>query len=42
MNGITRFFRESMAARFLIPVGIILTIIGVLIFFNNYMSTCVV
>lgn len=35
MNGIARFFRESMAARFLIPAGIILTIFGVLIFFNN-------
>ena len=35
MNGLTRFFRESMAARFLIPVGIILIIFSIFMFFSN-------
>lgn len=35
MNGITRFFRESMAARFLIPVGIFLIVFSIFVFMSN-------
>ena len=35
MNGITRFFRESMTARFCIPVGIILIIFSIFMFFSD-------
>lgn len=35
MNGIARFFRESMVARFLIPAGIILIIFSIFMFFAN-------
>jgi hypothetical protein len=35
MNGIARFFRESMIARFFIPLGIILIIFSIFVFINN-------
>lgn len=35
MNGIARFFRESMVARFFIPLGIVLIIFSVFIFISN-------
>ena len=35
MNGITRFFRESMVARFCIPVGIILIVFSIFMFISN-------
>lgn len=35
MNGITRFFRESMVARFLIPLGLVLIVFSIFAFMNN-------
>lgn len=35
MNGIARFFRESMVARFFIPLGVILIIFSVFLFISN-------